>query len=460
MSDFLFKEFDEVSLKQWKQKIQFDLKGLDYNDTLIWNTTEGIDVKPVYHKDELTKTIPNLKTTKGWNVTQHIFVVNEKRSNKNAVDVIERGAEAIIFELTQSKIDFSALLKGIDTSNTTIYFKLQFIDTDVIKSINQLASPTSKIYLQIDPIGNVAKGGKWFENSTVDLEKLTSCIESHGNLKSVLAINSDLYHNAGASIVRQLAYTLAHLNEYFNYLEQHSRASLKNLCVTINTAIGNNYFFELAKLRALRFLFDQLSGAYDIDISCHIISTPGKRNKTLYDYNVNMLRTTTECMSAVLGGADAVSNLPYDTLYHKNNEFGDRIARNQLLILKSESYFDKVENPADGAYFIESISQQLAEKALDVFKKIESAGGFLQQLQEGVIQRKIRESATKQQELFDTEKEVLIGTNTYPNKEDRMKNDLELHPFVKNKPRKTVIEPIIERRLAEKIEQERLANEQ
>ena len=128
---------------------------------------------------------------------------------------------------------------------------------------------------------------------------------------------------------------------------------------------------------------------YHTGIDIKLIAVPTKRNKTLYDYNVNMLRTTTECMSAILGGADMVSNLPYDNLYHKENEFGDRIARNQLLILKKESYFDAVDNPAEGAYYIENITLQLAEKALDIFKKIEKADGFITSLIEGTIQKKI-----------------------------------------------------------------------
>ena len=173
-----------------------------------------------------------------------------------------------------------------------------------------------------------------------------------------------------------------------------------------------------------------------------------------------MLRTTTECMSAILGGADAVANLPYDSLYHKDNEFGDRIARNQLLVLKHESYFDKVNNASDGAYYIELLTDQLAEKALLLFKEIEEKGGFITQLIEGNIQNKISESAAKEQELFDNGKEILLGTNKYPNKNDRMKNDLELYPFVKQNPRKTLITPIIEKRLAEKLEQERLAQEE
>jgi methylmalonyl-CoA mutase len=164
-------------------------------------------------------------------------------------------------------------------------------------------------------------------------------------------------------------------------------------------------------------------------------------------------------MSAILGGADSIANLPYDALYHKDNEFGDRIARNQLLVLKHESYFDKVNNAADGAYYIESLTEQLAEKALLLFKDIEANGGLITQLIEGNIQKKIIESAAKEQEFFDSGKEVLLGTNKYPNKNDQMKNDLELYPFVKQNARKTLISPIIEKRLAEKLEQERLTTE-
>jgi methylmalonyl-CoA mutase len=130
-----------------------------------------------------------------------------------------------------------------------------------------------------------------------------------------------------------------------------------------------------------------------------------------------------------------------------------------LLILKNESYFDKVNNPSDGSYYIENLTHQLAEKALALFKDIEANGGFLKQLNEGIIKRKIQESADKEQELFDTGKEILLGTNKYPNKNDRMKDDLELFPFVKIEPRKTLITPIIEKRLAEKMEQDRLKEE-
>jgi len=153
---------------------------------------------------------------------------------------------------------------------------------------------------------------------------------------------------------------------------------------------------------------------------------------------------------------NVVFNLPYDAIYHKSNEFGERIARNQLLILKAESYFDMVSNPSDGSYYIETLTSELAEKALQLFKEIEKAGGFLVLLKEGTIQRKIQESAQKEQQQFETGKLTLVGTNKYVNSQDRMKDHLELYPFLKIKNRKTIIQPIIEKRLAEKIEQDRL----
>jgi methylmalonyl-CoA mutase len=253
---------------------------------------------------------------------------------------------------------------------------------------------------------------------------------------------------------------LAHANEYLNHFDNVITDEEKqSLVIIFNVSVGTNYFFEIAKLRALRKLWATLASEYKVNPDCHIFATPTKRNKTLYGYNTNMLRTTTECMSAILGGANTISNLPYDSIYHKSNTFAERIARNQLLILKHESYFDKVNNPSDGTYYIESLTEQLAEKALQLFKDIEANGGFLKLLKQGNIQRKIKESAAKEQEQFNNNETILLETNKHTNPKDKMKQELELYPFVKTNPRKTLIEPIIERRLAEPIEQQRLKTE-
>lgn len=462
MSKALFKDFEAVSSKAWKQKIQADLKGADYNDTLIWSTHEGIDVKPFYHADEF-KTLPEVSTSKttNWKIGQLIKVNDAKTANTKAIDAINRGAECIKFIINSEDISIKELFQNIKLETTQVDVKCNFLSEESIKNIFSVTSSavdksSNNINFHTDIIGNLAKTGNWYTNLKDDHSKFESIVKTTRQL----SINMQTYQNAGANSVQQLAYGLAHANEYLNHLDTVISSETKqSLTVTFHVAVGSNYFFEIAKLRALRQLWATIASEYGVNTNCSIVTTPSKRNKTIYDYNVNLLRTTTECMSAILGGADRVYNLPYDSLYHKPNEFGDRIARNQLLILKKESYFDKVNNPTDGAYYIESLTHQLAEKALELFKDIEANGGFLHQLKESTIQRKIKESAAKEQADFNAEKIVLLGTNRHPNPDDKMKNDLEISPFLKIEKRKTLIEPIIEKRWSETLETERLNKE-
>jgi methylmalonyl-CoA mutase len=451
MATTLFENFNSISSKQWKQKIQFELDGEDYNETVIWNSPEDIQVKPFYHRDEFSKAAPVKTKAANFKICQNIFVYDIEKSIQRAINTIERGAESLRFTIENEKTDIQKLLENLPLENKIVYFNLNFISIDFVKKLDTISIQKKAIfYCNIDPIGHFAREGNWF--STLDknnFETILNISKATTNL-SLLSIDLGLYQNAGATITQQIGYSLAHANEYLNRFPNLSKP------IVFQVSVGTNYFFEIAKLRAIRMLFNLIAAEYNTDLDCHILATPTKRNKTIYDYNVNMLRTTTECMSSILGGADAIANLPYDSLYHKDNEFGDRIARNQLLILKHESYFDKVNNPADGSYYIESLTMQLAEKSLALFKDIEANGGFLKLLNDGTVKKKIQESANKEQELFDVKKEVLLGTNKYPNKEDKMKHDLELFPFVKIKPRKTLITPIIEKRLAEKLEQERL----
>ncbi len=451
MSKSLFKEFEGVSSKAWKQKIQVDLKGADYNDTLIWATNEGIDVKPFYHSDEF-ESLPNTSDSKStqWKIGQFIEVNNAKEANAKALDAIERGAESIYFRIQSKDLSIQDLLQNIDLEKISIEISGSFLSSDFSSNI------ANSVTLHTDIIGNLAKSGNWFNSLKEDHSTFETIVKS----RNQLSVDLSLYQNAGANMVQQLAYSLSHANEYLNHLDGLLDNSQKGKFeVTFNVSVGSNYFFEIAKLRALRQLWKTLASEYNFNTSCRIIASPSKRNKTIYDYNVNMLRTTTECMSSILGGADIVCNLPYDNLYHNPNEFGDRIARNQLLILKSESYFDKVNNPTDGAYYIESLTEQLADKALTLFKDIEANDGFLSQLKAGTIQRKIKESAGKEQAEFDTEKLVLLGTNKHPNPADKMKNDLEISPFLMIEKRKTLIEPIVAKRLSEQLEMNRLNNE-
>jgi|TARA_B110000027_G_C16121873_1_gene303573 methylmalonyl-CoA mutase len=451
----LFEDFESTSAKQWKQKIQFDLQGKDFNDTLVWKSHEGIDVKPFYHSEAYSKSPKIEYNSSDWKIGHSIYVSCVEKSNTHALELIENGVNSLYFILPIELSSLDALLKNIDLSCITIYFETLFLSENFITNIQQyLAHKNSKIYILNDPIGHLAKSGNWIGSLKTDIENLKKILISAKDLKGVLSVDLGLFQNAGSSMVQQLAYALAHVNEYLNLCDNKL---IK--VIVFKVSVGSNYFFEIAKLQALRILWQSLTKEYGISINCHIISQPTRRNKTIYDYNTNMLRTTTECMSAILGSSDTILNMPYDHIYHKDNEFGDRISRNQLLILKNESYFDVVSNPTEGVYYIETLTQGLAQKSLDLFKDIEKQGGYLKLLKEGVIQKKIKAHALKEQQSYDQGNEGLLGTHFQQNPSDKMKNELELFPFIKQQVRKTLIEPIIPRRIAEELEQKRLKDE-
>ncbi len=458
MSKSLFDNFDEVSAKQWKQKIQFDLKGADYNEALIHKSLEGIDIKPFYHQEDKSEiSIPLFNSSSSyWKNSLKIEVADPIIGDQKVLEALKKGAESIHFVITNQNVEPAQLLKNIPI-DIPVYIETQFLSIAYVQEINAIAQNKKLIiYVLTDIIGNLGRTGNWYSNLKNDhlaFDEIVKC----KNLASTISIDLDLYQNSGATMIQQLGYSLAHANEYLNHCNESNSSILKETPIVFKVAVGGNYFFEIAKLKALRVLWNTLAKAYDINPQCHVIAYPTHRNKTFLDYNVNMLRTTTECMSAILGEANTIQNLPYDTIYNLENEFGTRIAINQLLILKKESYFDLVTNPTSGAYYIESITEQMAEKALSLFKNIETGGGFLKQLKSGVIQKKIKESSEKEQELFDNEEIVLTGVNTYQNKNETTPN-FEKPVFEKKNVRKTLISPIITRRLPYKKETETVQN--
>jgi methylmalonyl-CoA mutase len=449
MSKSLFNEFKNTTPSAWKQKIQVDLKGADYNDTLLWKTEEGIIVKPFYTKEDRNYQEINIPK-KEFTVCQTIFIDDEKIANSLAVNALNRGAKAIQFTAS-SKFNYQVVLKNINLEKTIIYFSFSFLHDEFQIEVSNFIN-SKNCYFQTDIIGNLAEIGNWFVNLKKDHKKLESIVKSTQNC---IAISGDLYQNSGANMVQQLAYTLAHANEYLQHFGSHVAHKIH-----FKLAVGSNYFFEIAKLRAFRILWNSLLESYKIEnLEAHLFVQPSIRNKTVYDYNVNMLRTTSEYMSAILGGSNTISTISYDAMYHKSNEFGERIARNQLLILQEDSGFSNAQHFADGSYYIESLTEQLAEKSLTLFKQIEKNGGFLHQLKNGTIQNKIKESAAKEENQLNKNEISLVGTNLQQNNQDTMKENLELYPFVKQRNIKTIIIPIIKKRLSEDLEKERLKQE-
>ncbi len=439
----LFSEFDPVSEKKWKQKIQADLKGADYNETLIWQSAEGVDVRPFYVAESGPVTYSN-EPPGSWRMGQRI----------TPGDDFPDDLEAIIIKISEAGEVPEALIEKTMNQGIFLHLEMGFLSQEFIARVEGIVGDYAHYALNIDLLGKLSQTGNWHKNNSEDHAILQFLLQ-HSKAPYVCGVNTDLYQNAGANRIQQLAYGLLQANEYLNFGEQHG---LDPKPFVFKTAIDGNYFFEIAKLRALRWLWNTLAAEYGLDARCHIIAEPSLRNKTTLDYNSNLLRSTMECMSAIYGGADTIINRPYDSHFKYENDFSSRIALNQLRILKYESYLDKVNNPADGTYYIESLTEKLAQKALSLFKELEASGGYYQHLRSGTLQKKIREQAQAQAADFEEGTEKLVGVNAYVDEGDAVLDQLDFSPFLQKEARKTEVEPIVPKRLAERLEKERLKN--
>jgi len=450
MTNFITQDFEPSSAAAWKQKIQFELDGADYNENLLTKTNEGITIKPFYHLDNFEKlNIP--ESNSDFKICQNITITTTNEANKKAIDATNNGANALKFSSTKP-FNFNELFDCLLNKNIEFHLQLEFLNENFINKISTYLK-NETIFFNIDILGKLAKTGNWYNSLDKDFKILENIISKNSE-NNILSVDVSLYQNAGANTVQQVAYALAHANEYLTKFG----GKIANH-IQFNFAIGSNYFFEISKIRAFRYLFNLVLKTYNIQVTPIIFAEPSFRNKTIYDFNVNILRSATECMSAILGGVNTISNFSYDHIFHNENEFGERIARNQLLILKEECNFKHTQFIPTNSYYIESITKQITEKALDIFKEIEASGGFLKHLKKGTIQRKIVENAKKEQQQFYKGDFVLLGTNKYPNKQDKMKGELQKNPFLKHNPKKTLIIPIIPKRLAEKLELKRLKDE-
>jgi len=446
----LFREFDGVSAKQWKQKIQYELAGEDYNETLVFQTLEGIAIKPFYHKEDLKKHSYPMVLPKSWTIGHKIKVTDPKIANKEALEALSKGVESLYFHILSETIPMEILLQNIPDSSV-LYISCDFATISHLKNnTNVLSRYKNSFFLNPDSLGQLAYTGNWYHNQRKDFEVLSQ-YNTSASPPSCYYANLAGYQHAGANCMQQLAYGMAHIHEYLHQFSK-SPERFSTRPPVFEVAIGTHYLFEIAKLRALRWLWSTLAKAYQLPETCHIIAVPSTRNKTVIEAHTNSIRSSMECMSAVLGGADMVFNVPHDSLFKKNNASSNRIAWNQLLILKKEAGIDGITDVTKGSYAVEFITKQMGEKALELFKTIEKGGGFLKQLKKGTLQRKIKENAAREQSLFDDGVLKLIGINAYIDAKAGLGILLENSPFLEKKSRKTLFEPLLERRLAAPLE--------
>lgn len=437
----LFSEFVAPSRQEWLDKIQVDLKGADFNKRLVWKTNEGFNVQPFYRKEDVEKlqtpeAMPgefpfvrgNKKLDNEWYVRQNIVADSAAEANAKALDVLNKGITSLGFHICGSQLSreyVETLLEGIycdcvELNFTTCKRHSVELAEMLVDIFEKKGYDKEKIVASIDwdPMEKML-GGKDVEGVLQFAKPLVEAVKDYPHFR-VIAVNTVALSNAGAYIVQELGYALAWGAEYLQMLvEAGVDATLAARKIKFNMGISENYFMEIAKFRAARLLWAEIVKQYNptCDCACKMIvnAETTKYNMTVFDAYVNMLRSQTETMSAALAGVHSIVVTPFDAAYEKPNDFSERIARNQQLLLKEECHFDTVVDPSAGSYYIEELTSSLATEAWKIFLNVEEQGGFLAAIKAGTVQDDINATNDKRHLHAAQRREFILGTNQFPN---------------------------------------------
>jgi len=445
----LFGTFPPVSTSEWEARITEDLKGADYQKKLVWKTSEGFDVKP-YYRDEDIQGIGTINALPGeypfirgnqagsnnWEIRQDIETDDETEANRLAIDAVLRGATGLglVAAELETEEDVEELLKGINTTEVAIHFGAASSYPKLIRIVASHAKskklPLEKLKgsFDFDPISYLLLNGDFWKSEKSDLAEVVSMLKLGKELMpamKVINVNGHYFNSAGATLVQELGFSLASGNEYLALATSAGIPVDDAACrMMFSFGVGSNYFLEIARLRAARLLWakivEQYKPADESSMQMHIHCNTSAWNKTLFDPYVNLLRTTTEAMSAIIGGTQSLSILPFDTFYKDPDELSTRLARNQQIILKEEVYLDKVVDPAAGSYYIENLTQLIAEAAWNVFLQVEDKGGMTEAVKAGFVQDLVSKSAGLRLDDIANRRIIQLGTNQYPNPEEQM----------------------------------------
>ena len=437
----LFGQFPPISTTEWKDKVIADLKGADFDKKLVWRTNEGFNVQPMYRAenivglkttDSLPGEYPYVRGTKcdnEWLIRQDIFVENPQEANRKALDLLNKGITSLGFQIGRDQItpeSLASLLNGINAEKVELnfisciknaskigeelssYFKKQGIDLQKVKGS-----------IGFDPFKRILKHGRDFPKYADMAEQVINSVSELPGYR-VLMADAFMLNNAGSYITQELGFALAWGNEWLSVLTDKGLTVDKVANrIKFNFGISSNYFMEMAKFRAARMLWAQIVSAYKPNCDCaskiEMHAQTSQFNMTIYDAHVNLLRSQTETMSAALAGVNSITVTPFDITYKQPDEFSERIARNQQLLLKEESHFNKIVDPAGGSYYIETLTASIAEEAWKLFLEVEDAGGFYAALRSGFVQKTVNAAAESRRTAIARRKEILLGTNQYPN---------------------------------------------
>ena len=453
LKEKLFTEFPPVSTEEWMAKIIADLKGADFEKKLVWKTNEGFKVNPFYRSenldgikatDSLPGEFPYVRGTKkdnDWYVRQNIHVFDFRAANAKALDILNKGVTSLGFVIKSDDVkadNIRILLDGISPEAVELNFSTcQKSSLELVKIVAVYLKSKGADLMQcfgsvnFDPFKPILKKGRdnanWIKQSAEMLEASKELPRFR-----VLNVNAHVLSDGGAFSYQELGYALACGNEILSKLvEAGLNAALVAKKIKFNFGVGSNYFMEIAKFRAARWLWAEIVNAYEpkFEHSCpeqsmdgicrcsakmYVHAQTSTYNMTVYDAHVNLLRSQTESMSATIAGVNSLTVLPFDEAYKSSDDFSERIARNQQLLLKEECHFDKITDPSAGSYYIENLTTSIAEQAWALFLATDEKG-FYEELKDGTVQAAVQESSNTRVKSLATRREILLGTNQFPN---------------------------------------------
>ena len=460
----LFQDFTPVTKQQWIDKVTLDLKGEDFNK-LVWKNLNGLTFQPFYTIDDkvdfLAGTGENSQALINFRT---IPVTNVEKANNEALLAIKEGMTGLVFDFKET-VSLEQLFKGIDLNTIAVSLVVESETQAVVDGFfeyaekNLTSKKNLKGYLDLGILTKYVTKGSLNSAALDAVVKFINKSSSYPNFR-VLTISGTPFLDSGSNQVQEVAYTLNALVFVADGCLNRGVSEeviFNNLAIQLG--IASEFFIEIGKFRAFHSLLKLIAKKYGVtEFNPLMTAKTSVWSKSVTDAHTNMLRATTETMSAILGNVDGVLIDPYDKEFKAPTDFSSRIAGNISTILREESYLGKVANPVDGAYYIEEITTKIAEKSLELFKEIEQYGGFYQAFENEVIQKQISEIRQEKIKLISQRRLPMVGVNKYPNLMETIASQLlssgELNNPKLLTPRRASLEIEAVRKTTEKLVEE------
>lgn len=412
----LLSEFPPVATTPWEQVIHHDLKGAGYEQRLIWHSPEGIDVKPYYRAEDVAELkfleaapgdFPYVRGTHdkgGWRIREQIDAIDPDEANSAARCAVAAGAEEIAFAhvgVTNAS-DLGTLVANLGEIPVHFSHASPAMIRLVIERMNRRQSGVTR-----------SAALDWCADPIFSAEVLSTAPPAF----VPFTIRAQEYQNSGATAVEEVGFALASGVDFLAEMRERGVSPDRVAqSVAFSFAMGPEFFMQIAKLRAFRMVWAQAAttcGVAREAARARIYALTSRWNRTVYDPHNNILRATTEAMSAILGGANSIYIVPFDECYNVGGETSRRLARSTQLVLKREAHLARVVDAVGGAYYLESLTESIARRAWKLLQEIEEAGGFRKAITQ--IEQTLNRRNIAQKESVLARKRNLIGTNRFAN---------------------------------------------